>query len=256
MPMPQPPFDAVMPESEGMITVIWACFALASIAYCTWRAIRDRSALPLAIVIGTSLAMFAEALVIQDMHCWYPAVGQMTAWVANGQSIPVFVPFAYVFFFAPWILMLMDAFAKGMSRRQFWTAYIIAVFGVLGYEAVGMLSDSWMYYGYQPLTVGGFPLFWAVLNPTLIVIPAVILFRTRHLLKGWAALLAVTGFLAAQVTGLEFLLGYPYYAAINTSTSPAVMLLGLALSGILIAAALEICARLICLDARQTACKP
>lgn len=239
-----PPLDAAMPATQETFTWVWALIALASILYCSWQSLRQRSGLPLAILVGSSLSMFAEALVIRDMHCWYPAVGQITAFTSNGQSIPLFVPFAYVFFFAPGILMLMQAFERGMSQYRFWATYGAAILGVLVYEYVGLSNGLWLYYGDHPLMLAGLPLTWAVLNPLLLLVPAVVLFKLHAHLKGPALLLVVV-FMAAQVTGLERLIGYPIYAAINSNVSSGVALAAALLSIAMALIVVWLCARLL-----------
>lgn len=242
---PLPPSDAVMPDIENTFTIVWGIFALAAIAHAIWVSYRKQTTLPLAIIVGATLAMGAEGLVVNYMHVWYPAIGQINAYHSFNQSIPLFVSFAYVFFFAPWILMLMNAFEQGMTVKRFWHAYLGAVIGVIGYEASGLSLDLWSYYGMRPLLVGELPMAYAFINATLIIIPAVTFYRLKEHIFGWRTLLVVA-FMAAQVSGIEMFIGYPNYVAINSDVSLATGNIAALLS---IAAALSvmwICAKLVC----------
>lgn len=244
-PVAIPPVDVVMPEAQMGLIAIFVALALGSLIYCGLESRRTRSWLPLAIFLGAGLAMFGESLVIQSMHVWYPAVGQVRAYEAFGQSIPVFAALAYWFYFAPAILLLMKKYAAGISYAQFWMFWGLTIAGVVAYEVIGLSFDLWIYYGVQPFTIGKLPMSWAFLNAMAVIPASVVLYRAQTWLRGPAVLLVIP-FMAAQVPAFEFLSGYPLYVTIN-SAAPlwAAQLAALTAIGMTIGLT-WVCSKLVC----------
>ena len=219
--IPAPPYDTVMPEQAATVQlIIWIFLAAAALAYCGWISLRRRSWLPILIEVGAGCAMIGEALIIHNMHCWYPVVGQQSLWKSVGASIPLLVPFAYLFYFGPVILLMMDAFEKGVSKRVFWLFYLGCMFGVTVYEIVGIAYGLHIYYGDFPFYLfGKFPLVLPFLHATLLVVPATVFYKVKNELRGWRLWL-VMPFMAGQVCGLEMWLGMPFYVAISSPVPP------------------------------------
>jgi hypothetical protein len=205
-----PPVNAVMPHAQVGLIEAWGAFAACSVIFCCILSIRSRSLLPVSIMLGSGLAMFAESVVIPNMHTWYPAIGQITAYKAYGQSIPLFAALAYWFYFAPAILLFMGQYERGITRLRFWTNCVLTMLGVVGYEIAGLSLHLWSYYGVKPLDIGGLPIANVFLNASTVIPASVILFRLRAQLHGWRMLLVVA-FMAADVPGFEFLTGYPVF---------------------------------------------
>lgn len=246
MTSPLPPRDMVMPDAEYTITVLWAGLAMLAIIHALWISYRTKKILPLVLIGGAALAMGSEALVINYMHCWYPAVGQINAYHAFNQSIPLFVCLAYVFFFAPGIIMLMSKLDKGATVKDFWLVYAGAMVGVVLYETVGLSLGLWTYYGTRPLLIGGLPAYCIFLNSSLIVFPAAILHKAKDHIFGWRNLLVLPS-VAGMVAGLEMFLGYPVYFAKNAGVSLAAANVAAIISICFVLGLLWACARIVCI---------
>ncbi|MBT8338830.1 MAG: hypothetical protein KJP07_02345 [Desulfatitalea sp.] len=214
--MAQPPYDMVMStKAESTVLIIWMVLAAAAICFCIYWSFRKRSLLPIVIEIGAGSAMIGEALIIHNMHCWYPAVNQNTIWHSCGQAIPSFIPFAYLFYFAPAILLLMEVYEKGISTKKFWLFYCYAWIGVSLYEISGTPFGVHTYYGNMPLYLfDTVPLVYCFTNACLIIIPSVVLFMLKGHLKG-VKMLAVIPFMWGIATIIIWI-GMPWFAAINS----------------------------------------
>lgn len=214
-PLAVPPVDMVMPPTaQFWLTVAWGTFAALTVIGCVIGSFKTRSWLPICLVIGSALSMFGEAFVIPNMNYWYPVHGQITAYRAYGQSIPLFAGFAYIFYFAPAIFWLMKKFGQGISAAQFWVLWGVMLIGTIGYEIATVLTGVCTYYGDQYFSVAGIPLLWPTLNSMIIMVASVMLYFARPYLTGLRVLLVIP-FMATQIATVEVLCGYPAFVANN-----------------------------------------
>jgi hypothetical protein len=213
-----PPVDAVMPPAQVGLLAVWSLFAALTVIQCIVVSRRTRSWLAINLLVGSGLAMFGESLVIANMHTWYPAVDQITAYEAYGHAIPMFAAVAYLFYFAPGILWLIGEFDKGLQPRRLWIYWAFMLLGVAGYEVAGLTFDLWSYYGDQPFMISKLPISWVFLNSLIAFVMAVALFYLRPHLNGWRMLLVIP-FMATAVPTVEILAGYPLFVALSADVS-------------------------------------
>jgi hypothetical protein len=214
-PLALPPYSMVMPaHAQFWLTIVWGSFAALTVVGCVVASVRRRSWIPVNLVIGSALSMFGESLVIPNMNYWYPAIGQITAYRAYGQSVPLFAAFAYVFYFAPGIFWLIGKYDQGIKPGRFWGLWGIMLVGTIAYEIATVGAGVCVYYGDQYFRIGRLPLLWPTLNSMIIMCASVILFYARPFLTGWRTLLVIP-FMASQIATVEVLVGYPAFVANN-----------------------------------------
>ena len=244
-----PPVDMVMPDAQIGLCIAWGVCALGSALFCINHSLRNKSWLAVNILIGSGFAMFAESLIIQDMHCWYPAINQISVYTSFGHPVPLFACFAYLFYFAPGILVMMKKYEQGITQRQFWTFWLGCVVFTVFYEIAVLSFDLCYYYGYQPLRMWKLPLTWPIINTMTFIPFSVVMYYARPHLRGPWMLLVIPA-MATAVPTFETMAAYPLYVAINNSATPiwlaniaALLSIGMTL------AAVAVCARLVCVPA-------
>ena len=245
-PFAIPPHDMVMPENaQFWLTVAWGTFAALTVLMCIVKGVKAKSWLPICLVIGSALSMFGEAVVIPNMNYWYPEIGQINAYRAYGQSIPLFAGFAYVFYFAPAMFFMISEFDKGISAKKFVILSAAMWAGTIGYEIATVGTGVCIYYGDQYFKIGGLPLVWPTLNSMIIIVASVLLFFARPFLKGWTVLLVIP-YMAVQIATVEVLVGYPAFVTNNADVPGFVRMLSVVMSFGMCASVVWISSRLVC----------
>ncbi|MFY1621506.1 hypothetical protein, partial [Micromonospora sp. WMMD736] len=149
-------------------------------------------------------------------HCFFPADG----WIgltAFGRSIPIWVILAYVVFYGGFTYLIALAFRNGISRRTLWGS--IAVWGALNLamEIPLLQSGLYLYYGDQPLTVGGFPISQLVFNTLGSMLGAVVIVRLAWFFTGARQLLLTVVPFATFMS--SWVVGMPFFLVLNNDTS-------------------------------------
>ncbi len=158
-----PPID--FPVAEGALRV--ALFAAALVlglsvvwAVRNWRV--SGSPLHLLCLAGGLVCSFDEAIVDILGKCWFPP--EAIAYTAYGRDVPWWVVCCYGIFFGNLPYLFARAFQKGITKRFFWQC-IAGGFAFNALIEMPVLSaDVYTYYGNQPFSVGGFPLWWMFVN--------------------------------------------------------------------------------------------
>ncbi|MUL65923.1 hypothetical protein BOO86_15715 [Mycobacterium sp. CBMA 234] len=171
------------------------------------------------MLAGGLVCSFNEPTVDVLGHCYFPVDGWIGFTFFN-RGIPAWVILAYVIFFGGLSYVMAKAFEMGATRRTMWTG--IGVFGVLNVllELPMLGSGLYVYYGNQPLQVGGFPLSWLVINSLGALFGAVLLTRLSWFFtgprQGLVALIPFATYMSSWV------LAMPYFAVTNTDVPGAV----------------------------------
>jgi hypothetical protein len=227
----QPPWGMTTPTTaQTIITVILATVVAAFVV----AALRDwkRSGSPafLLMLIGGYVCSFNEATVDVLGHCFFPNDGVL-GYTAFGRGVPVWVILAYIVFFGGLSYVMAAAFKNGATRTTMWTG--IVIFGVLNVvlEMPMLGAGLYVYYGYQPFAVGGFPLSWLVINSLGSLFGAVVLVRLSWFFTGARQLLLV--FLPFATYMSSWVLAMPHFAITNTDMPAGVHMAAAALSMVL-----------------------
>jgi hypothetical protein len=251
-----PPVDMVMPDApEFWLTLVWGIFALLTIIGCARLSLQTKSWLPICLVIGSGLSMFGESLVIPNMNYWYPAVGQMNAYQAYGQSVPLFAAFAYIFYFAPGIFWMLKKFDEGIRPGQFWGIWGGLLAFTIAYEIVTLGIGVCIYYGDQYFQIWKLPLLWPTLNSMILVCSSVMLYFARPYLQGWRVLLVIP-FMACQIATVEVLVGYPAFVTNHADVPGFIRFLSVCWAFAMCIAVVWIGSKLVCRTASRQSRAP
>lgn len=173
MTVPQPPRAMAMPETaQAVMLVITVVCAVVALGVAVHQCRRRRSLVPAYIMMGAALAVFYEPIGDGLGMAYYPERGQVT-WIDTfGRQIPAFIGLLFFSYFPPFITWFIGRVDKGMTARTWWTVWSATVVSTFLFEPVPLAFDLWTYYGPQPLSLFGFPLYWAFLNATFLYVLA------------------------------------------------------------------------------------
>jgi hypothetical protein len=183
-----------------------------------------RSPIGLLLIVGATVASLNEGFVDAAGLCWYPVDGQ---WVGHNtiHSIPLWCVLASTAYFGGAAYVLYEKAKEGMSRRALWTTLAVLWASEIVFEIAVINLGGYHYFGEQPLSIAGFPVYWLAVNFPGFFVTVAVLVRMQHLFKGWRVILAA---LVPIVTyALGFGSGLPVFAALHTE-NPSWLLLNFA----------------------------
>ncbi len=212
---PQPPLGMLVdPTVDQRINLIVGGFALLALVFALVHWARSKRPTVLMLFLaGGCMAVF-EPMVDTVGACWFPS-NSLTAFTAWGRPLPLWLVTSYFFYFGIGVGAMWIAMTRGVTRAQVWGMFIIGLFGDLAFEKTLLLFDPYIYYGWQPLMWGKFPLWWAPVNALVPLIAAAAVYRMADFLKGWRIILIVPIVLTASAVG-NAAAGWPSWMVINT----------------------------------------
>jgi hypothetical protein len=172
-----------MQYAVGAVVVLMLLGAL-------WHWRRSGRPTGLLLLVGGLLCSLNEALVDLLGHCFFPKDYGLAYTIYN-YSVPWWVVTAYVAYFGGLTWLTSEYLRTGPTRQRMWT--IIGAVWVLNLilEIPPLASKVYLYYGDQPLMVGGFPLNWLVINALGSLFAAVLVFRLSWWFTGARRVLLV-----------------------------------------------------------------
>lgn len=231
---PVPPEVVIPATLQSAFLWITIALAVAVAGYALFISFRQRSAVPILMVVGGLAAILMEPIVTFLGHAVHPKAGQIMMFETVQRAIPWHIGLGYMAGFGIFYLTLLAKHRAGtLAASTIWkTVLVTAVCYFLG-EAIPVSNGLWVYYDYQPLWLwkGTAPLTWNILNATCMLTSTTLMLIALPHLKGLAQLLLVP--LAAAGAHMGHLgAGYPMFNAMN-STLPhwAIELAGLASVG-------------------------
>jgi hypothetical protein len=143
---------------------------LALLGYSVVLARRERSPLPVMIVVAVATGSINEPIYDLTYHLYWLGADphghgpQWTLFTAFGLPQPVWVMPAYVMVFALPALLLYRSFARGVSMQKVvgWAALTACTTAV--FETVATTMDLYTYYGDAPLRLLRYPLWISVME--------------------------------------------------------------------------------------------
>ena len=139
--------------------------------------------------------------------------------------MPVWLCLAYFFYFGIATAAIWKALGGGVSRRQIWLVFCAAMLGDLIFETVLLTMNPYVYYGYQPLLLGKFPLWWMAVNAAIPLVLAALIHQFDNYFRGWRTLLVIPLALTTSAA-VNAAVGWPSWLVINTDVGWALTQLG------------------------------
>ncbi|MCV7099020.1 hypothetical protein [Mycobacterium palustre] len=212
---PQPPLDMAVDKTAefGITAALAGIVAVAlAVSFIDWY--RTGRPLMLSLMLSGGAIMVFEPMVDTVGGCWFPS-NSWTAFSAWGRPLPVWLCLAYFFYFGIATSTIWTAMRKGLTQRQVWVVFCAAMLGDLAFETVLLTMNPYVYYGYQPLLLGRFPLWWMAVNAAIPLVLAALIYRFDSYFRGRKTL-AVIPLALTTSAAVNAALGWPSWLVINT----------------------------------------
>ena len=212
---PQPPLDmAVDKTAELGITWTLAGIVAAALVFAVVDWHRTGRPLVVLLMVAGGAIMIFEPMVDTVGACWFPS-NSWTAFTAWGRPLPVWLCLAYFFYFGIATSAIWKALHRGLTQRQIWMVFCAAMLGDLIFETVLLTMNPYVYYGYQPLMLGKFPLWWMAVNAAIPLVLAALIHRFDSYFRGWRTLSVIPLALTTSAA-VNAAVGWPSWLVINT----------------------------------------
>ncbi len=207
-------------DTTPAINAIFTCGAGFAVLVGLWLALRyyrtEGTPVGFVCIAGGALASLFEPLTAANAFVYYPHEAQWTLFTAYGVKIPLFLTLAYTSEIGLGALVTWRLLLAGRGPSALLGVWLIVAAGDVLLETPALWLNVFYYYGPQPLDFWGMPLYWAVLDGALGLLPAVILYllwdRTWRL-QHYLALLAV---FPLSVALFYVGAGWPIWTLMNT----------------------------------------
>jgi hypothetical protein len=179
--------------------------------------LKDKSAVPVLLVVGAFAAILLEPIVTFLGHAVHPKEGQIMMFETMGRAIPWHIALGYTAGFGIFYLILYMKHRDGsLTTKSIWKITSVTALCYYIGEAYPVEHGLWAYYEYQPLWIwkGTAPLTWSILNSTCMLTSATLMFIVLPYLKGAAQLLLVPLAVSGAFMG-HMGAGFPMYNAMN-----------------------------------------
>ena len=175
--------------SVGFLVILAVLF-LATFAWALKRLIA-RDALPICIVLAGVVACLLEPTLDVLSMCWYARDNVAVAFTGFGISLPLFCVIGYGFFYGVQAYSGLVLLERGADRKTMWRLY--AGWWCVNYilEFIGTHLHAYTYYGPQPFSVFGVPLWFMFINTAMAILSGTVFFVAKPILHGFGALWSV-----------------------------------------------------------------
>jgi hypothetical protein len=246
------PVYAIPDHIENWATALAALGAAASLAFCVRHALRNRSPLALFLFVGGALTVFIEPFPDMLGRARFAQVDRIK-WVgALDSQIPMYIGLVYMFYLAPAYVLLLDAFRRGITGRQFGVVCAAMAGGAVAFEYLPMHYDLWRYFGSQGLQIGDGVVWWGFANSHGIIGTAVVLSLLLKVLPERREFLIVPLmppiFLGVHSAGAFFA-----YLTVGTTTNSTATFIGTLATDLVCCAFFWIYSQVVCTETTATA---
>ncbi len=207
------------PDTAFVIyTVITIAITGALIAWWAFSSERKRGPAFLLILLGGFISGFSEAWLDNVVLVWWPPDQDLGFFEAMGRTVPIFVPIGYSWFCGGLLYFTARYYERGVRPRQVWA--ILGIVVVVDFLGIGI--PTWMgllgFFGDPPMNILGYPLWWAAIDGTDVILGGAVLYFLMPHLKGWRQLYLVL--VPPIMIGLSAgAVGWPVSTAINSGWS-------------------------------------
>jgi len=216
------PIVPISATEMTVVTVVFGVLALAALAFCATVAVKRRQMWPIYLYIGGGLAVWYETLTDVLGRCvWAPPGDWPSVVDLYGRALPLFANFLYLFYFPVVQVGIVLLLERGLAYRT-WLKFLgIAVVAAALFELYPVSRKWWWYFGDgQPVSVLGYPAYWAFCAEAAVSGGAAIIYllrRNGYLTnrRSWLMM-----FLPASLTPMiHMAIVWPAHTAISNSTN-------------------------------------
>ena len=227
--LPVTPDGTQMPPAAQLVaTVAMAVLVAGFTVYAVREIVRSRSVTLALLLIGGAISYFNEPIDDVLGLVWHPVVGQWTA-LDTFARVPLWGLGIYIVFFGGMPYLILQSLRRGVTRGQLWGWVGVLTVVDVAVELPILASGIYRCYGDAPLQIGGFPLYWIVINAVGPLGLAVLLLATGDTFSGWRALYLPFLPMMCDAAG-SVAVGWPIFSALNAHASAPVPWLAAALT--------------------------
>lgn len=184
-----------------------------ALLYCLYAGLARKEWTPLLVWLGGFPMTLLETFADLNGHIWYPENLPGPAMTSFETRLPLLIALAYCGFsvvsYAGYVL-----FRRGASQRAIMTVWggLCVVEALFEFPLTS--HGSYTYYGFQPLKLFGYPLWWAWINGTGFFTIAFLIWLIRPLVRGWKS----SAIVATPFLGFGFAYGFlalPNWISLN-----------------------------------------
>ncbi|MDT4817056.1 hypothetical protein FQZ97_501230 [compost metagenome] len=216
----QPPAGLIMPATAQLwTTLIYGVGALLFVFLAIRLALRERSVLPLLMILGAALTVYLEPVVDVLGNAVHPQMGQFNLLTTNGHPVPWAVLVGYLWYFAACPLLCYSMLKqRTLSQRFVWGAFASVVGGAAVVEQIPLHFGVWVYYGEQLPKLGFMPIWWIFANAAAVLVPFILIYKLFPMLSGHRQWLLVPLMPSGAFMG-HAAAGWPMYNLLGTDTT-------------------------------------
>lgn len=206
------------PGGDHATTLVMAALAAAVLVFALVDWARSgRPVVALLFLAGGGMAVM-EPMVDTVGACWFP-VNSTIAYYGWGRPMPVWLCLTYFVYFGLGGGVMWMAMRRGIGRAEIWGLFVAAMLADVVLETVLLRANLYAYYGWQPLRLGAFPLWWAPVNALVPLVAAAATLMVERVLAGWGLVLLLPALLCASAAA-NAAVGWPSWFVINSNVGP------------------------------------
>ncbi len=241
---PMPPVSMqVAPGPDRITMAVMATLMAAAFLFAVVHWMRTGRPIVMMLFLAGGCMMVMEPMVDTVAGCWF-AANSTIAFIGWGRPIPVWVCLTYFAYFGIGGAIIWIALRRGLTRAQIWYFYCGEIAADIVLESILLRTGLYTYYGNQPLTIGGFPLWWTAVNALVSVAAAVVTLHLAPRLRGWRLLALIPALLSTSAAA-NAAAGWPAWFVINSDVGPIWATIGGVASCALAFAMIDLIARLV-----------
>jgi hypothetical protein len=218
--LPQPPVYLKMPKTAETIFNIGIGIPLVlCVLVAVQRLARKRDPLFAYCLIGGLLAASFEPIVDVLGLVYMKEQGAVHTFTIAGRTMPLYICFVYTWYVGGIGYIAYRLFERGVTRKQLFAIWAVVCGIDIALELPGILVHTYLYYGKQPWSIGGYPLWWGFVNPVMPMAAGAILYKIKPHLSNWAMPFAVIATIPMADGIANGAAAWPMWAALNQTHS-------------------------------------
>ena len=211
----RPPADMAIPHNEQLAFTIMTQIPFVFVLYKAFKNLAKGDPTCLLFAVGGVIAAALEPAVDVMGFCFFPREGNWIAFELYGRPIPIFVPATYGWFVGGRGYWFLTILRNGKTTRSgVWRLWLRSFAANLVLEYPPLYWGIYIYYGYQPFSVGGFPLWFPAIHAVSPMMAAGLVFILREYLMGWKTL-TIPAIVSSAYAMANAGLGWPVWAALS-----------------------------------------